>query len=65
MLSPVKPGSEVMLRAEMTMPENAVETTSVRYDFNDRWTFPDKVEDLFPAEESFAGTLQGGAPGNL
>lgn len=59
----IKAGSEVALRAEMTMPENAGEITSVRYDFNDRWTFPDKVDGLFPVEGSFTRTLRDGVHG--
>lgn len=59
----VSVGAEVLLRAEIVVPENAGEVTSVRYDFRDCWDFPDKVEGLWPVEGSFIPTRKDGVHG--
>lgn len=52
----VKADGEFVLRAEMTVPENAGEITSVRYDFNDDWSYPAPADHLFPVEGRFTRT---------
>ena len=59
----VKAGGEFVLRAEITLPEQSGEVTSVCYDFNDCWDFPDKVENLFPVQGSFTPTGENGIHG--
>ena len=59
----VKAGEEFVLRAEMTVPQGAGEITSVRYDFNDSWSYPTPAENLFPVEGSFTRTEEGGISG--
>lgn len=56
----VKVGGEFVLRAEMTVPEGAGEITSVRYDFNDSWSYPTPPENLFPVEGSFTKSEKNG-----
>lgn len=46
----VKVGAEFRIRAEMLLPENAGEITSVCFDFNDSWSYPIPPENLFPIE---------------
>ena len=57
----VKVGGEFVLRAECTVPEGAGEITSVRYDFNDSWSYPTPPENLFPVEGSFTKSGKNGA----
>lgn len=52
----VKAGGEFVLRAEMILPENAGEVTSVRFDFNDDWSYPVPIENLFPIEGKLTRT---------
>jgi len=49
----VKTGEDFSLRAEMTVPEGMGKITSVRYDFNDNWSYPVPPENLFPIEGKF------------
>ncbi|MBQ9643136.1 MAG: hypothetical protein IJV26_03745, partial [Lachnospiraceae bacterium] len=58
----VKAGGEFVLRAEVTVPENAGEVTGIRYDFNDNWTYPG-AKDIFPVEGSFTRTQKDGISG--
>ncbi|MBP3217548.1 MAG: hypothetical protein J6M46_04160 [Lachnospiraceae bacterium] len=58
----VKAGGEFVLRAEVTVPENAGEVTGIRYDFNDNWTYPG-AKDIFPVEGSFTRTKKDGISG--
>jgi len=59
----VEPGEEFMLIAEMTVPDNCGEITSVRYDFNDSWSYPAPPENLFPVVGSFMRTNNNGVLG--
>lgn len=59
----VKAREEFVLRAEMVLPENAGEITSVRFDFNDNWIYPDPPENLFPVEGKMARTEKDGIHG--
>lgn len=59
----VKAGEEFVLRAEMVLPENAGEITSVRFDFRDDWSYPMPPENLFPAEGTLTRTEQNGVHG--
>lgn len=49
----VKAGEEFTLRAEMTVPDGMGKITSVRYDFNDSWSYPVPPENLFPVIGKF------------
>ena len=59
----VKTGGEFVLRAEVTLPENSGTVTSVRYDFNDSWSYPAPPENLFPVVGSFTATEKDGVRG--
>lgn len=52
----VKTGEEIVLKAEMVLPEYAGEITSVRFDFNDSWNYPTPPENVFPVEGMFVRT---------
>ena len=58
----VRAGGEFVLRAEITVPENAGEVTGIRYDFNDNWTYPG-AKGIFPVEGSFTRTKKDGISG--
>ncbi len=59
----VKCGEEFTLTAEITVPEGMGEITSVRYDFNDSWSYPEPPENLFPIVGKFTPTVNGGLRG--
>lgn len=59
----VKAGEEFVLKAEMVLPENAGEITSVRFDFNDSWSYPTPPENLFPVEGKLIRTEKDGIHG--
>lgn len=59
----VKAGEEFVLKAEMILPENAGEITSVRFDFNDNWSYPTPPENLFPVEGELIRTEKDGIHG--
>lgn len=59
----VRAGEEFTLKAEMTMPENAGEITSARFDLNDNWTYSVPAQGLFPIEGEVKRTEKDGVHG--
>lgn len=53
----VKAGEEFTLKAEMIVPKNAGEITSVCYDFEDNWDYPMTTKKLFPVKGEFTRTV--------
>lgn len=61
----VKAGEEFVLEAEMTLPENAGEVTSVCFDFNDNWRYSMSPENVFPVEGELTRTEKDGIHGTV
>lgn len=59
----VKAGEEFILKAEMIVPANAGEITSVCYDFEDNWDYPMTTKQLFPVKGEFTRTADDGIHG--